>query len=77
MVYDFYNPHFNITLRALQQLVLFETKIYAITYLAEKKLWNKFRGTFYDSLETFKFGEKAVPIGEKTDAYAKPELTTQ
>ena len=50
--------------------------IYAATCVVPKPLWNRYKGMFCDSLDTFKFGEKAVPPGYKKDAYDKPELGT-
>jgi hypothetical protein len=74
LVYDHYNPRYKITLRALLQLSLWNNRIYALTCMAPKTIWNRYKGTFYDSLDTLKFGKDAVPIGEETDAYSKPEL---
>jgi hypothetical protein len=72
--YDHYNPHFKETLRSILQLTLFNNKIYAITFMVPKKLWNSYRSMFYDSLDSFKFGEDAIPISEKKDSYKKPEI---
>jgi len=75
--YDHYNPHFKETLRSVLQLALYDNKIYAATFMAPKKIWNSYRDMFGDSLDSFKFGEDAVPIGEKKGAYEKPELKTK
>ncbi len=77
LMYTYYNPHYKIVLAAVTQLMLRETRIYAATYVAPKKLWKSYKSLFFDSLYTFKFGEKAVPIGYKRDAYGKPELGTR
>jgi hypothetical protein len=53
-----------------------EGKVYAITYAAPKALWRRYKSMFYYSLDTFKFGEEAVPIGEYKSPYVKPELAT-
>lgn len=76
-IYDFYNPHYKIELRALLQLVLHGERIYAITFVAPKNLWRRHKGMFIDSLETFKFGDEAVPITEGEETYDKPELGTR
>jgi hypothetical protein len=46
-----------------------------MTYAVPKAIWRKYKSMFYDSLDTFKFGEEAIPPGYK-DTYRKPELAT-
>lgn len=74
--YAYHNPRYKLPLRAIFQAFLRGGRVYAITCLAPRSHWKKFKGLFYDSLETFKFGDEAVPIGEKEDAYRKQELPT-
>jgi len=76
LTYNFFNPHFKETpLTAVCQLMLRDTRIYVATYIAPEKLWRKYENMFCDSLDTFKFGEEAIPPGYK-DTYTKPELAT-
>ena len=77
LMYKYYNPHYKVDLRAVTQLMLRNTRIYAATYVAPRKLWRSYKGLFLDSLDTFKFGEEAIPPGYKGDAYSKPELGTK
>jgi len=74
--YRYHNPRYKLPLRAILQVFLRGGRVYAITCVSPRSHWKKFKGLFYDSLETFKFGDEAVPIGEKKDSYRKPELQT-
>ncbi len=71
--YAYFNPHYKLPLRAILQVFLRGGRVYAITCVSPASHWKKFKGLFYDSLDTFKFGEEAVPIGEKESTYGKPE----
>ena len=68
LTYNFFNPHYKVTLTALTQLVLRDGRVYAVTCIAPKTLWRRYAGLFRDSLETFKFGPDAAPISEGKDA---------
>lgn len=74
--YAYHNPRYKLPLRAIFQAFVRGGHVYAITCVCPESHWKKFRGLFYDSLGTFKFGDEAVPIGEKADAYKQPELPT-
>jgi hypothetical protein len=71
--YAYRDPRHKTHIRAIFQVMLRGGKVYAITCLSPASHWKKFKGLFYDSLDTFKFGEEAVPISEKESAYRKPE----
>jgi len=74
--YTYQNPRYKVPLKAILQVFLRTGKVYAVTCVAPASHWGKFKGLFYDSLDTFKFGEEAAPIGEKESAYGRPELPT-
>ena len=75
--YEYFNPHYKVALSAMTQLMLRNNMIYAATCVTPKALWNRYKGLFCDSLDTFTFGEEAVPPGYKKGAYDKAELGTQ
>jgi hypothetical protein len=72
--YSYLDPRNKTPITAIFQVIIRGTRVYAITCLSPASHWKKFKGLFYDSLDTFKFGEEAVPLGEKGSAYAEPEL---
>jgi hypothetical protein len=60
----------DVLLAAVVQFALRRGKVYVLTYVAHQSLWSAYKSMFYDSLNTFKLGDEAVPIGYKEGAGA-------
>lgn len=58
LVYSYYDPDYKITMMAVTQLLLTGGKVYKATCVAPASLWKRYKRMFYNSLDTFEFGEK-------------------
>ncbi len=74
ITYDHHNRRYKTPIRSLLQLVLRGRTLYAITFSAPEPIWRRYEAMFLDSLETFRFGEEAKPIGYKENPYTKARL---